>query len=311
VTSADRSRIARELRAEVAIVGGGPAGLSAALMLGRCRRKVVLCDDGRPRNAATTAIHGFLTRDGATPAELRAAAFAQLEPYEGVIVLSERVVEARRSASSFRLATSYGTVVHASKLLLATGVVDDLPTLEGLARFYGRSVFHCPYCDAWELRDRRLAAYGRGSTAHGLSLELLAWSGSVTLLSDGPASLTGDESAQLRRCGVAIEEARIARLSGREDRLDHVAFEDGRHLPLDGLFLGSRNVQAAALAAALGCDFTDKGTVATGERETTRVPGLFVAGDASGGEQFVVVAAGEGARAAVAIHRELLHESLR
>jgi thioredoxin reductase len=297
-----------DVRLDVAIVGGGPAGLSAALVLGRCRRRVVLYDVGRARNAASPALHGFLSRDGIPPQELLAIAHAQLAPYESVSIERVEVLDAEAASSGFRLRLAGDRTVLARKLLLATGVVDVLPDLGGLAALYGRSVFHCPYCDGWEQRDLPLGAYGRGDSGYGLAFELLGWSRDVILFSDGPADLEAAQRTSLDRHGILLVERRVAALAHRHGALDAVVLDNGERIRRRALFLGAENVQASALALRLGCGLTPRGAVATGKSESTCVPGLFVAGDASGGEQLVVVAASEGVKAAIAIHRELAME---
>ena len=167
---------------DVIVVGGGPAGLSAALMLGRCRRRVLVCDSGPKRNRASHALHGFLTRDGIAPAELLRIARAQLRPYATVERRQARVTGLRRRGRLFEATLSRGRPVTARRVLLATGVVDELPRWPGLPLFYGRSVFHCPYGDGWEFRERRLAAGGRTPATAGLALKLTSWSRRVTLL---------------------------------------------------------------------------------------------------------------------------------
>jgi thioredoxin reductase len=297
---------------DVCIVGAGPAGLSAALMLGRCRRRVVTIDAGRPRNGRARELHGFLSRDGIAPHALLALGREQLAPYATVRVEEGEVVHAECEADgTFRVALADGRELRARKLLLATGVVDALPALAGLDELYGTSVHHCPYCDGWEQRDRELAAYGKGKSGHGLALELRAWSADVVLFSDGPAGLDEAQRADLARAGVKVVEERIERLVARNGSLRAVLLADGRALARDALFLGTENHQAASLAERLGCGLTHKGAVATGADESTRVPGLYVAGDASGGEQLVVVAAAEAVKAAIAIHRELAAEERR
>ena len=295
---------------DVIIVGGGPAGLSAALVLGRCRRRVLICDAGRPRNAASHGLHGFLTRDGIEPAEFLRLAREQLRPYETVELRQAEVTNARCLASGFEITLNNGAVISSRKLLLATGVVDDIPAIEGLGELYGRSVFHCPYCDGWEMRDRSLAVYGRGENGLGLTLELLLWSRDLVLCTDGPAELSEDERQRLAHHGIPTREDRILRLEGSDGALNRIVFATGEPLARNAMFFSTGNRQASDLAEKLGCRFTEQGCVDTGEYETTNVPGLYVAGDASRLVQFVIVAGSEGAQAAVAINKELMKEDL-
>jgi thioredoxin reductase len=294
---------------EVAIVGGGPAGLEAALILGRCGREVLLLDAGTPRNARARALHGFLSRDGVPPAELLRVAREQLAPYGSVRCESIRVVGAACLERGFALSLADGREIRARKVLLATGVEDELPEIEGFDELYGTSIHHCPYCDGWEHKDRALAAYG--PRAHGLALELLGWSRDVVVCSDGPAELSTEEHARLERNGILVREERVRRLASEDGRLRALVFEDGTELARDALFFATGQSQQSALAIALGCERTGRGAFDTGEHEATGVPGLYVAGDASPGEQLVVVAAAEGAKAAIAIQRELLAEERR
>ena len=160
---------------EVIIVGGGPAGLSAALVLGRCLRKVLLCDAGHPRNEASHAMHGFLSRDNFPPLEFLQIARDQLTPYENVTLLKMEVIDVVCLANGFEVLMNDGTRMFCRKLLLATGVVDNLPQIQGVEEFYGKFIFHCPYCDGWEFRGQTLVVYGNGARGHGLSLDLKNW----------------------------------------------------------------------------------------------------------------------------------------
>jgi thioredoxin reductase len=196
------------------------------------------------------------------------------------------------------------------KLLLATGVVDELPQLEGLAELYGRSVHHCPYCDGWEWRDHPLAVYGRGETGSALAIGLTAWSEDVVLCTDGPSELSEKEEEVLARSDIEVREERILRLEGNEGRLQRVVFASGAPLPRSALFFTTGQHQRSPLAEKLGAQFNEKGTVDTGTCESTNVPGLYVAGDASKEAQFVIVAAAEGAQAAMAINKALLKDDL-
>jgi thioredoxin reductase len=296
---------------DVIIVGGGPAGLSAALMLGRCRRSVLVFDNRKPRNASSRALHGYPTRDGTPPSEFLAMARLELTKYPTVDIQDATVTDAAcDSTGCFSVTIDGGGRFRSRKLLLATGVVDNLPEIPGFRELYGRSVFHCPYCDGFELSDQPLAIYGRGARGSGLSLEMTAWSRDLVLCTDGPGELDDDALDKLTRNGVAVREARVARLEGEDGVLSHVVFEDGSRLPRRALFFTTGQFQRSDLLERLGCDFNEKGTVRTGKYETTHMPGLFVCGDASHAVQWIVVAAAEGAEAAFAINTDLTKERL-
>ena len=218
-------------------------------------------------------------------------------------------MDARRTPDGFEVSAADGTSIATRKLLLATGVVDDLPDIEGLAELYGVSVHHCPYCDAWEWRDRPLAVYGDVESAPGLALTLTSWSSDVVVCTGG-REISDDAAAQLAAANVEVRRERVVRLEGREGLLERIVFADGPALQRSALFLCVGQHQASGLAERLGCRFTDKGAVNTGKCEATNVPGLYVAGDASREAQFVVVAAAEGSEAGMAIHKALAEEDL-
>jgi thioredoxin reductase len=297
---------------DVIVVGAGPAGLSAALMLGRCRRSVLVFDNGQPRNRASRALHGYLTRDGVSPAEFLRLARAELAAYDTVRLVEADVASAAcQPDGRFLVSLTTGERFVARKLLLATGVVDNLPEIPGFRELYGRSVFHCPYCDGWEVRDAPIAIYGRGARGAGLGLELTAWSRDLVLCTDGPSEIEPASLEQLARNGIAVREERVVHLEGRDGVLSQVVFQDGPPLPRRALFFTTGQYQRSDLLVHLGCEFNEKGTVRTGKYETTHIPGLFVCGDASRAVQWVVVAASEGAEAAFAINTDLVREDLR
>jgi thioredoxin reductase len=297
-------------RWDVIVVGGGPAGLSAALVLGRCRRRVLVVDAGRQRNRHAHAMHSYLSRDGTPPREFRRICIEQLAPYYCVELRAAEVADIERCTEGFEAHVGERRE-SCRKLLLATGVIDHVPRIEGIERFYGRSVHHCPYCDGWEWRDRAIGVYGKGDAkGAGLALMLKQWTRDVALFTDGPAELSGEVRARLAERGVHVHEDAIARLGGRDDGfLERVELESGEHIARDALFFNTGQHQRSPLAEKLGCDFTDRGGVAVGEHEvTTNVPGVYVAGDASRDVQLVIVAAAEGTKAAFAINKALLAE---
>jgi thioredoxin reductase len=282
------------------IVGGGPAGLSAALILGRCRRRVLLCDAGRPRNAASRALHGFLTRDGIPPREFRRIGRRQLSRY-GVELLSAEVTDARRTRSGFEVVLGTGRRLSSRTLLIATGVVDHLPAVEGVDALFGKRVFHCPYCDGWEASDRPVGVYGRGRSGMGLALSLRTWSQDVFLFSNGSARLSVPQRRRLRQKGVNVVEKAIVRFEPRRAGLD-VVFGDGERVARAALFFSTGQELHSDLPRRLGCRFAANGAVKTDRLEGTGVPGLYVAGDASRDVQLAIVAAAEGAKAAFAMN---------
>jgi thioredoxin reductase len=279
-------------------------------MLGRCRRSVLVCDGGKPRNARSSGLHGYLTRDGINPAEFLRIAKEEAGQYPTVELHAGEVTDARITSGGFVAFCSDGLQVSARKLLLATGVIDELPDVDGLAELYGTSVHHCPYCDGWEWRDQPLAVYGQGETGSALALGLTVWTNDVVLCTDGPSGLSAEEEKGLSWAGIEIREEAIVRLEGQNGQLRRVVFAEGEPLPRRALFFGSGQHQRSRLAERLGARFNDKGTVETGTCESTNVPGLYVAGDASKEAQFVIVAAAEGAEAGMAINKALLKDDL-
>jgi thioredoxin reductase len=295
---------------DVIIVGAGPAGLSAALVLGRCRRKVLVLDTNRPRNAASHALHAFLSRDGIHPRELRRLGRQQLTRYKTVRLVQRAATAARCVAHGFEVTLADGSVVRARKLLLATGVVDELPRVDGLEPLYGRSVFHCPYCDGWESRDKPLAVYSKSPNGVGLAVELQVWSRDIVLCTDG-VGLEEKHRERLARHRIPWRHERIRRLESRDGRLRRIVFESGDSINRSVMFFSMPQRQASTLAAELGCGFTRKGAVRTGEYEASDIPGVYVAGDASKYVQLAIVAAAEGAQAAFAINTDLIKEDFR
>ncbi len=303
---------------DVVVVGAGAAGLSAALVLGRACRRVLVCDGGPPRNAPSPAVHAFLTRDGTPPAELLAIARAQLKPYDTVQVRPLRVTAIERQRGVFAVragaASGEGPAVPftARRVLLCTGVIDELPPLAGAMELWGRGVLHCPYCHGWEVRGQPLAVYGKGKTGTGLSLLVSRWSEDVVLLTDGPSGITPRGLARLRAQGVRVCSDPIARLVGSsKGDLRHVLFESGQKLPRTALFLHAEQRQRSDLAAQLSCRLTGTGAVWTDKNGQTSQPGVYAAGDLDPGPQQAIIAAAEASWAAIKLNEALTKEECR
>jgi thioredoxin reductase len=295
---------------DVVIVGGGPAGLSAALILGRCRRRVVVIDAGEHRNRRAHAVHGYLTRDGAAPLDILRAARTELVHYPTVELRSGIVTDVAGARGAFTVGMADGGTVEARRVLLATGVIDVVPGIAGLPELFGRSVHHCPHCDGYEYAGQPIGVYGQARPGIEAAVAMLAWSEDIVLFTDG-RPLGADDRLRSEQVGVTVRDERIVRLEGQDGRLERVVLADGSAVPRAGLFLVAGQREQSDLAKRLGCEINADGVVVADEHEVTSVPGVYVAGDASTGEQLVVVAAAQGAVAATKIHASLWEEDLR
>lgn len=292
---------------DVAIVGGGAAGLSAALVLGRARRRVIVIDGGAPRNAPAAHMHGFLSRDGMSPAELLAAARAEVRAY-GVEIVEDHVVDA---TAGFTLRLASGATVRARHVLLATGAVDVLPDVIGVRERWGRDFLHCPYCHGWEVRDQPLGvlATGAGSVEHAHLVR--QWSDDVILFTHTHA-IDGGDRATLQARGIGIVDGVVERLVLRDDRLHAVRLADGRVVPRAAVFVRpALAARPAGPAEALGCEPAPGGLLRIDADGRTSVPRVWAAGNAANPRAQVITAAGEGSAVAIAINTALVSEDIR
>jgi thioredoxin reductase len=294
------------MRVDAVIVGGGPAGLSAALVLGRCRRNVVVFDDRNYRNRDAHRVRGFLTRDRDTsPESLRALARADLETYPTVRIVHETVVDARRTEHGFAVLTKSGEQLDCGALLLATGFRDRLPAVGGARELHGDRVVPCPYCDAWEVRDQPLAAFShpddRGAA---FAAALAQWSSDVVLCAERRPAIGTAQLERLLRRGIRVEQRELRSVESDGDGV-RLIFAEGGPLWRRRLFYHLGGEPASNLATRLGADVDDKGSAIVDRVQQASIPGLFVAGDATRDALQAIVGAGEGAGAAIAINEHL------
>ena len=287
---------------DAVVVGGGPAALSAALVLGRARRRVLVLDTGRPANIVSSAIGGLLGQSGVAPVELRRAGREQLAEFPTVEVRDAAVVDANVGRERLGVRLGDGNELRTRALVLAHGLSYEPPALPGIEPLWGRSVFHCPFCDGWEVRDRALAVHGNGPDVVRTALVVSGWSSDVVLLTDGPARLGDAGQASLAAAGVRVREEPIRRLAGHDGRLDRTEFVSGPVERRDALFVRTRRGQPNGLAAALGCELTAGRTIVTDGDGRTTVAGVYAAGDAATDRlRSVAAAIGTGSRAALAV----------
>ncbi len=292
---------------DAVIVGGGPAGLSAALALGRARKRVLLYDSGPRRNAAAVHIHNFVTRDGTAPEEFRRTARQQLARYPQVQVRDERVEAISGARGAFQVRTGSGTS-EARRILLCTGMIDEPLPIAGFRELWGSAIFQCPYCHGWEVQERRWGYLARAADQHMLlpfALQLRGWTAQVTVFAVG-FELPAETREQLERCGVRIETAPVARLVAPQQQLEAVELAGGVSVPCDVLFAHPPQRQVE-LVRALGLTTDGDGYVQIDAMKgETSVPGIYAAGDlTSRGMQAAVWAAAAGTRAAAMLNVEL------
>ncbi len=294
---------------DVVVIGGGAAGLSAALVLSRARRRVLVLDSGTPRNAPAAHMHGFLSRDGLPPGELLAIGRDEVTGYGATIIDAVATDLTPDGTSGFSVLLADGQRLSARRLLVATGLRDELPDIPGLRGRWARDVLHCPYCHGHEVRDEQLGVLGASSDAVRYAQIIRQWSSDVVFFT--PAGmLTADERSQLVARSIGIVEGTVKRILIQDDQLSGVEMSDGRTVLRDALFVPPRFVPNNDLLVGLSCDIDATGwVVADGGR--TSVPGVWVAGNVANPRAQVITAAGEGSAAAIAINADLVDEDVR
>ncbi|EFM12134.1 FAD-dependent pyridine nucleotide-disulfide oxidoreductase [Paenibacillus curdlanolyticus YK9] len=299
---------------DCAIIGGGPAGLNAALVLGRARRTVALFDNDQPRNAVTHASHGFLTRDGVTPAEFRRIAYEEVLQYPTVEHRAQTVISIRKLAEGFEITDGNDQRIQSKKLLIATGLKDILPDLSGVKELYGKSLFQCPYCDGWELRDQPLIVISEQPHVFHMAKLLYKWSKDLVICTNGQSILTDEEKQLLASRDIMVTEQQVSALHGDANgKLQQVEFTDGTRIARSGGFITPQWTSVhAQWSEALGYEANERGGIQVDPMGKSSVPGLFAAGEtATGGSSQLIIAASSGSMAAVMINTELMEEDFQ
>lgn len=297
---------------DVVIIGGGPAGLSAALVLGRARRRVLVVDAERPANAVSRSIGGLLVWSK-SPAALRRAGRRQLRALENVEVAHGMVLDVEPTADGVAVTVARDDSVErvqARAVLFAQGLRYEPPGIPGLGELWGRSVFHCVFCDGWELSGRPIAIRAQGGGAARMALLARGWSDDVVLCTDGDDSLSGDQRAELAAAGVRVREERIARLESRRGRLARIVFHGGPAEEREALFVAPERVQPSKLHMRAGLELDGNGLIPADEGGRTEVERVYVAGDASQSVRSVAISIGNGARVATAMAADLIVDRL-
>ena len=293
---------------DVVVIGGSFAGLSAALQLGRARRHILVLDSGNPRNRFAQFAHGLFGHDGQPPSSILANARSQLLAYPTVSFVKDLATNGSGTAEAFTVTTAGGATHTARRLILATGVNDDLSTIPGLEERWGISVLHCFYCHGYEVAGRRLGVLATSERALQTAMLLPDWSEQVTLFTNGALTLTAEQLAGLRARKVSVEVARVVALLGKAPALSGLRLDDGRTIPIDAAFVSPRTRMSSPLAEQLGCE-SDEGPsglfVRTGDDKQTTVRGVYAAGDAARPGHNASWAVADGVVAGISAHQSL------
>lgn len=291
---------------DVVIIGGSSAGLSAALILGRSLRDIVIIDDHKPCNRFSHASHGFLTRDGIHPSELLQIAREQLKQYPSVVLKTTAALHIEKNDGGFEITSSDASKLQARTILLATGLHDELPTLKGIEELWGKSVFHCPYCDGYEVRGKAVAVYGEDEATLHLVMMLRNLTDNLTLYAGDGWNLTAAQRERLTRFGIQVVEQPIAALESTGTQIQAVRLVDGTLLGCQALFIRPKTTHRTPFARDLGCNVNANNVVQVDLRGRTSVEGVYAAGDISSPIRSVAIAVAQGAAAAYGINADLI-----
>jgi len=305
VISKDQDRMG--MLFDCAIIGGGPAGLNAALILGRARRNVMLFDNNNPRNAVTQESHGFITRDGVKPNEFREIAHREIGRYPSVKNANREVTSIIENKRLFEIATLENERYQSKTIIISTGLKDVLPNIDNISDYYGKSLFHCPYCDGWELRDKPLVVI-IGEQVQGFHFiqTIYNWSKDLIVCTNGKTYQNSEQRDLLQNKRIKIIENKIKNFVGKNGQMEEIIFDNGESALREGGFIMPQLIQSSDFGKQLGCEYNSLGGIAIDSFGRTNVQGVYAAGDASViAPAQIIIAAAEGVRAAAGVNMDL------
>ncbi len=294
---------------DVIIVGGSYSGLAAGMALGRALRKVLIIDSGKPCNRQTPHSHNFITQDGKTPKEIATLAKQQVEKYETVTFFNGLATGGTKTGKGFEIQTASGETFDASKLIFATGISDIMPDLAGYAECWGISVIHCPYCHGYEVKNERTGILGNGEYGFEFSALISNWTKDLTLFTNGPSTLTAEQTAKVKGHDIKVVESEIEKLEHDRGSLQKVIFKDGTVTHLKALYARPAFKQHCTIPETLGCELTEEGYVKVDAFQKTTMPGIFACGDNTTRMRSVANAVAMGTAAGAMVNRELVFEA--
>lgn len=293
---------------DVIIIGGSYAGLSAAMALGRSLKHTLVIDEGKPCNAPTPHSHNFLTHDGSTPAEISKLAHEQVTRYDRVQFLQDRAISGKKTEAGFEVHTQSGQTFIGQKLVIATGIKDLLPKIQGYAECWGISAIHCPYCHGYEYRGKATGILANGELAFHIAALVRNLTDSLSIFTQGPAQFTDIQREKLERNGIQIIEQEIAQLLHEKGYLHTLLLKDGSAVPLEAVYTKPPFVQHTDIPLLLGCAFTEQGYIQVDQFQKTTVPGVFACGDNSSMMRSIANAVSTGNFVGAMVNKELTEE---
>ena len=291
------------------VVGGGPAGLNASLVLGRAKKKIILFDDNKPRNSVTHESHGFITRDKIKPSEFKRIALDNLREYPDITIKNQRVFDIKTENDHFVILTNDGLTYQSRKVILATGLKDILPNIKGIHECYGTSLFSCPFCDGWELKDHPLVVISEDERALHMTKMISNWSQDVVVCTNGKKVFSNEQKHILAKKDIEVIEEEIEYIEGDGGNLRSIFLKSGREVARAGGFVTTGLQQASPLAQILGCSMNNMGGIETDKAGRTNIAGVYACGDNSIiAPAQLIIAAAEGSKAAMAVVGDLVNE---